>query len=128
MERRYNNIARYKLIIAGLLLLTFNFYYANISLFLHYHIIDGATIVHSHLCSSEHTQDPSDSSAHSTSELTLFNMIDNYVAESPCEFSTLTDTYVEISTIDTTYDIDIPTPCQIYGEPNRGPPTTTLIG
>lgn len=65
---------------AGLLLLIFASYYANVTLCNHYHVVDGVTIVHSHFHTSDHTSDPV-SSNHTDNELTLINELQNFVAE-----------------------------------------------
>jgi hypothetical protein len=54
--------------IAGsILMVIFVFYYANICFFYHSHIINGVTIVHSHIHSKAHAQ----TGTHNQSELTL---------------------------------------------------------
>lgn len=58
--------------IVGLILITvFAFYYANIRFFYHSHIIDGTTIVHSHIYNKTNAQ----TSTHSSSELTLISAL-----------------------------------------------------
>jgi hypothetical protein len=57
---------------AALILITiFAFYYANICFFYHSHIINGTTIVHSHIYSKTNAL----ASTHSNSELTLISAL-----------------------------------------------------
>jgi hypothetical protein len=60
-----------KQIIARMLIVIFTCYYANICFFYHSHIINGATIVHSHLYNQPHTQ----TNAHGESEITLISAL-----------------------------------------------------
>jgi hypothetical protein len=60
-----------KQIIALILIAVFAFYYANICSFYHSHIINGVTIVHSHIHNKAHTQ----TGTHSSSELTLISVL-----------------------------------------------------
>lgn len=65
---------------ATLLLAIFTTYFVNVTLFVHYHIVDGVTIVHSHFSTEEHQQNPT-SDAHSENQLTLISVLSNFVAE-----------------------------------------------
>jgi hypothetical protein len=58
-------------IISRILIVIFAFYYANICSFYHSHIINGVTIVHSHVHSKAHAQ----TGTHSSSELTLISAL-----------------------------------------------------
>lgn len=58
---------RNKQIIGWILFSVFTFYYVNVCFFTHTHIINGTTIVHSHIHNNTHTQ----TGTHSDSELTL---------------------------------------------------------
>jgi hypothetical protein len=58
-------------LISHILMVIFVFYYANICFFYHSHIINGVTIVHSHIHSKAHTQ----AGTHSQSELTLISAL-----------------------------------------------------
>ncbi|MDR1719854.1 MAG: hypothetical protein LBR67_07030 [Dysgonamonadaceae bacterium] len=49
----------------------FAFYYVNTCFFYHSHIINGVTIVHSHIHSNSHAQ----TGSHSESELTLISVL-----------------------------------------------------
>jgi hypothetical protein len=60
-----------KQIAALILIVVFAFYYVNICSFYHSHIINGVTIVHSHLHNKAHTQ----TGTHSDSELTLISAL-----------------------------------------------------
>ncbi|MDR0743761.1 MAG: hypothetical protein LBF05_05345 [Tannerella sp.] len=60
-----------KQIIAQILIVIFAFYYANICFFYHSHIINGTTIVHSHLYNKTHTQ----TGTHGESEITLISTL-----------------------------------------------------
>lgn len=63
-----------KQIIAWGLFLVFALYYANICFFSHSHIINGATIVHSHFHTEAHAQ----TGTHSDSELTLISILSTF--------------------------------------------------
>jgi hypothetical protein len=52
----------------------FALYYANICFFYHTHIINGVTIVHSHIHSAAHAQ----TGTHSSSELTLISILSSF--------------------------------------------------
>ena len=56
------------------MLVIFALYYANVCFFYHSHIINGVTIVHSHIHTKAHAQ----TGTHSTSELTLISVISNF--------------------------------------------------
>ena len=62
---------RSRQLVARILFVVFALYYANICFFYHSHIINGATIVHSHFHSKDHTQ----TGSHSESQLTLISAI-----------------------------------------------------
>ena len=63
-----------KQIIARVFIVIFVLHYANICFFYHSHIINGATIVHSHLHDKAHTQ----TGTHTGSELTLISTLSNF--------------------------------------------------
>ena len=56
-----------KQIITWILFAVFTFYYVNVCFFTHTHIVNGTTIVHSHIHNKAHTQ----TGTHNDSELTL---------------------------------------------------------
>jgi hypothetical protein len=56
-----------KQVIAYILIVIFASYYANICFFYHSHVINGATIVHSHFYNKTHTQ----TGTHGEKEITL---------------------------------------------------------
>ncbi|MDD4659822.1 MAG: hypothetical protein PHF73_04035, partial [Massilibacteroides sp.] len=58
-------------ILSVFFILVFALYYADICFFYHSHVINGATIVHSHFHSKAHTQ----TGTHSESELTLISAL-----------------------------------------------------
>jgi hypothetical protein len=58
-------------IISRILIVIFAFYYVNVCFFYHSHIINGVTIVHSHVHSKAHTQ----TGTHSSSQLTLISAL-----------------------------------------------------
>ncbi|MDR1557619.1 MAG: hypothetical protein LBS88_11435 [Tannerellaceae bacterium] len=60
---------RSKQIVALILITVFAFYYVNICFFYHSHIINGTTIVHSHIYNKANT------GTHSSSELTLISSL-----------------------------------------------------
>ncbi len=61
-------------------MLLFAAYYANITLFTHYHVVDGVTIVHSHIHGEDHTSEQG-SASDMANHLTLIQMLSNYLAE-----------------------------------------------
>lgn len=75
-----------KQIVARFLIMIFALYYANICFFYHSHIINGATIVHSHLHNKAHTQ----TGTHSGSELTLISALSTFQSlQAPVVFAGL---------------------------------------
>lgn len=65
---------RSKKIAGFILLLIFTTYYVNITFFQHSHIINGVTIVHSHI----HSQDHAKTGTHSDSEVTLISALSSF--------------------------------------------------
>jgi hypothetical protein len=66
------------------LLLIFMSYYVNISFFYHYHIINGVTIVHSHIYAGQHPV----TGTHTTNELTLISELSTLFVSEAVFFST----------------------------------------
>ena len=62
---------RKKQLCAGILILIFALYYANISFFYHSHTINGLTMSHSHFHGAAHTK----SGTHTASELSLISVL-----------------------------------------------------
>lgn len=67
-------INRRRQLVSCILMMIFVVYYANICFFYHSHIINGITIVHSHIHSQAHAQ----TDAHSSSELTLISVLSSF--------------------------------------------------
>jgi len=67
-------LQRVKRLIGVALLVIFALYYANITLFYHGHVINGVTIVHSHLHGKAHAQN----GTHTVSELTLISALSTF--------------------------------------------------
>ncbi len=65
-------------VIAGVLLAILSVYYINSTMFSHVHIIEGATIVHSHFHGEGH-DDNSKECGHTQGELTLIQHLNNIV-------------------------------------------------
>ncbi|MDR2968900.1 MAG: hypothetical protein LBV32_04765 [Tannerellaceae bacterium] len=61
-------------IISCILIVIFTLFYANICFFYHSHIINGVTIVHSHIHSKAHAQ----TGTHSVTELTLISTLSSF--------------------------------------------------
>ncbi|MFR9564916.1 MAG: hypothetical protein SNG14_05235 [Rikenellaceae bacterium] len=153
-ENRYR-LLKLRGLIAGLLLLLFSAYYINITLFTHYHVVDGVTIVHSHFYSEGHGEEgdlpidgasdlPSDSASDFTSDsasdsasdfpsdaenhLTLIQMLSNYIAELqgiPIYIMAI------LLTLQWSYRkvVERAIPTNSYSHPQlRAPPTQILIG
>lgn len=62
---------RNKQIIGWILFSVFTFYYVNVCFFTHTHIINGTTIVHSHMHNKAHAQ----TGTHTESEITLISSL-----------------------------------------------------
>ncbi len=69
------DIVRRRGVIASILLAIVSLYYVNSTMFSHIHVIEGATIVHSHFHGDDHTQ--SEDGGHTASELTLIQHLNN---------------------------------------------------
>lgn len=65
---------RKKQVLAGILIMVFAFYYANISFFYHSHNINGFTISHSHFHGSNHAK----AGTHTASELSLLSVLSDF--------------------------------------------------
>ncbi|MFI3248425.1 MAG: hypothetical protein R3Y39_04775 [Rikenellaceae bacterium] len=127
MKKFDKNIANIKSTVTGMLLLLFVTYFANISLFLHYHVVDGVTIVHSHIHDSDHTQDPFDTSTHSKRELTLINALSIFFAETPCELFVSNVISALICTLLIALSASIIQTNGIKQPPLRGPPAEIIF-
>ncbi|MFI3289385.1 MAG: hypothetical protein R3Y66_04520 [Rikenellaceae bacterium] len=114
--------------VAGGLLFIFAAYFINISLFSHYHIVDGVTIVHSHFYSGDHADNPDSSTAHSENEITLIQAISNFLVESPSDPFILRVAYtnVEIHFIES--NERILSVASYSHPPLRAPPIELIIG
>ncbi len=77
-KRNIFSTTHFQRLAASVMLLIIALYYINVSLFPHVHIVDGVTIVHSHFCSESHSNS---GDGHTESELTLINIISQYIAE-----------------------------------------------
>ncbi|MFI3306755.1 MAG: hypothetical protein R3Y68_09665 [Rikenellaceae bacterium] len=121
------NIRRFEQIIAALLLLLFVGYYTNVSLLTHTHIVDGVTIVHSHIHSSDHAEQNGDD-AHSTTELSLISALSNYIALTAELHTTICCDITEITPIfnETTEQQTTAPRCTI--PQLRAPPAEFVIG
>lgn len=64
--------SRIRNVIAASLMMLFVTYYVNATMFWHSHIINGVTIVHSHIHGAEHTTLPG--GGHSSREVTLISL------------------------------------------------------
>ena len=69
VKKSRHTIARTAAIVPTLLLLLFTAYYVQVNFFVHSHIVNGVTIVHSHMHRSSHHD--TDTGGHDTTELTL---------------------------------------------------------
>ncbi|WP_323403054.1 hypothetical protein [Proteiniphilum sp.] len=65
---------RNRQIINWILFSVFTFYYVNVCFFTHTHIVNGTTIVHSHIHNKAHTQ----TETHTESELTLISALSSF--------------------------------------------------
>lgn len=113
---------------AGVLLFIFASYFANISLFSHYHVVDGVTIVHSHFHGGDHTKNPADQSTHTKSELTFIKILSIYYAETPVWIVIPSLFVTIICTLLIELSAHIILVDHINHPPLRGPPAELLIG
>ncbi len=127
MQQKGNIISRYRSTVAGGLLLTFALYFVNISLFSHYHVVDGVTIVHSHFHDDGHTKDPLDSTSHTKNELTLIHAISNFIVESPCAPFTFGIAYINICIENFETSESIAIVATFSRPPLRGPPVASTL-
>lgn len=87
MQRNNKHRERFSRFVTGLLLLLFSLYYINITLFTHYHIVNGVAVVHSHFFTGDHgeqgtsSSSSSEQSAHTQGELSLIKTLSIYLAE-----------------------------------------------
>lgn len=72
-------------ILASFMLVLFIFYYANNNLFLHEHVINGVTIVHSHFHNDRHHSHKSGD--HTTNDVDLIVHLSNFQSLSPTFFN-----------------------------------------
>ena len=72
VKRKEHTIAR---IAAMVLLLLFATYYVQVNFFVHSHIVNGVTVVHSHMHRSTHHD--TDTGGHSTKELTIISSLNS---------------------------------------------------
>ena len=69
VKRKEHTIARIAAMAPWLLLLLFATYYVQVNFFVHSHIVNGVTVVHSHMHRSTHHD--TDTGGHSETELTI---------------------------------------------------------
>ncbi|SFK56863.1 hypothetical protein SAMN05216357_103127 [Porphyromonadaceae bacterium KH3CP3RA] len=69
--KNFRMLWKSKRLIASILFVVFTFYYVDICFFSHSHIINGTTVVHSHLHNKAHTQ----TGTHTDSELKLISSL-----------------------------------------------------
>ncbi|MFI3258612.1 MAG: hypothetical protein R3Y16_00785 [Rikenellaceae bacterium] len=127
MERRESILCRLGHIWAGALLLIFVANYANITLFGHYHVVDGVTIVHSHFHTADHTNNE-DNGGHSSNELTLIKILSNFVAVAQ---SSQIEIDRSVSDLHVLFSVKSEPAIagELYSLPLlRAPPTDSLIG
>lgn len=116
---------RIKQRIAGVLLLLFSIYYANVCFFTHSHIVGGVTIVHSHFHGSHH-HSTDDSSQHSGSQLTLIAALSQLLfLDAEIDAPSISPTYISIPL--TIYHYSPSTQMGNHLHPSlRGPPSFAL--
>lgn len=114
---------------AAVLLLLFCVYYAGATLCAHTHVVEGVTIVHSHIHTESHTDGSSgEDGGHTPNEITLVASLQNFIAETPSLHFTIEQpisilenhTLPIASHIVENYSFGVDT--------LRGPPPTTSIG
>ncbi len=72
---------RYRVWLAGVLLLLLGSYYASSTLFFHQHTIDGQSVFHSHFSTKEHRADGGDDGGHSFATAKLIALLNNISLE-----------------------------------------------
>lgn len=114
---------------AATLLLLFSVYYAGATLCTHTHVVEGVTIVHSHIYGQNHIDGSTgEDGGHTPTEITLIAALQNFIADTPSLHYTIEQpiSYVENHTL--------PIPPPVFENYStlvptlRGPPLTTSIG
>ena len=83
--------------LAGFLLLLFGCYYSGISLFSHTHVVNGSSVVHSHLGgNAEHN--------HSDSQYAVIDMLSNFQSETAVDLVYVGTSFFKLSEIYTGYE------------------------
>ncbi len=116
MTHKKENIIHY---LSALFLVLFLSYYAGITFFRHSHILNGATIIHSHFYNDDHRN--SESGGHTDSQITLFAKISSFLSLSGKSFfiDTPSFIYLTIFPVDKTQKIETG---EHYSISTRGPP------
>ena len=83
---------------AVILLLIFSCYYSGISLFAHVHVVNGTSVVHSHLGGgSDHN--------HSDSQYAVIDILSHFQSECAVDFSTVGTPFFQLSESRTVYEM-----------------------
>ena len=83
---------------AVILLLIFSCYYSGISMFSHVHVVNGSSVVHSHLGGdSEHD--------HSDSQYAVIDILSHFQSEYAVDFSTVGTPFFQLSEYRTVYEM-----------------------
>ena len=100
---------------AVILLLIFSCYYSGISLFAHVHVVNGSSVIHSHLGGgSEHD--------HTDSQYAVIDILSHFQSECAVDFSTVGTPFFHLSESCTIYETPVVLSgvCAVVGL--RGPP------
>jgi len=101
-------------------------FYGSMTMFMHIHVVNGVTIVHSHFYLSDNTPaDNQTSHQHSSSELILIDLLMHWVTDEPSGPCYETTRRSELPVYDMTLATTIPGPVAISANTTRGPPPET---
>lgn len=102
------------------MLLLFVVYYGDAALFYHTHIINGVTIVHSHV-HNDHHHDSSDGS-HSASQITLISCLNSQLQTTEAHFSEGLEAFFHLICVIGKEGTDKVVRTSFQHMPNRAPP------
>lgn len=115
---------KYQRVVASLMLLLFMVTYANINLFYHTHVINGVTIVHSHIHDPHHND--TDEGGHTSAELTLIaNMAAQFLTTGEMPETGLTAYLTLIQTLGCEQDAEVIS-THLLTPSLRAPPVTSF--
>ena len=112
---RFLEMRHLRTYLAGFLLLLFGCYYSGISLFSHTHVVNGSSVVHSHLGGgSQHD--------HSESQYAVIDILSNFQSESAAGFYSIGTLVFQLSESYIACDVPICLNAEQAVHTLRGPP------